>query len=75
VPMQGEPLPWRSRELAALATYVERIQAGFEPGAGGAAAANPCNPCGAGKTANPCGGKAANPCNPCSPKRNPCNPR
>jgi hypothetical protein len=91
VPMQGEPLPWQSRELAALAAYVERIQAGFEPGAGGAVAANPCNPCGAGKMANPCNpcgagkmanpcnpcgaGKPANPCNPCSRKRNPCDPR
>jgi len=54
VPMQGEPLPWQSRELAALAAYVERIQAGFEPGAGRAAAANPCNPC----------SPKRNPCNP-----------
>jgi hypothetical protein len=67
VPMQAEPLSWQSRELAALAAYVERIQAGFDPGAGGATAANPCNPCDA--------GKAANPCNPCSRRHNPCNPR
>ncbi len=60
VPMQDEPLPWDSRELAALTAYVEHLQADFEPGKGGAAAANPCNPC---------GGRG----NPCSPK-NPCNP-
>ncbi len=59
-PMQADPLPWDSRELAALTAYVERIQADFEPGKGGAATANPCNPCGG----NPCG---SNPCggNPC----------
>ena len=60
VPMQDEPLPWDSRELAALTAYVEHLQADFEPEKGGATAANPCNPC---------GGRG----NPCSPK-NPCNP-
>jgi hypothetical protein len=34
VPMQDEPLPWESRELAALSAYVENLQAGFQPGAG-----------------------------------------
>jgi len=56
VPMQDDPLPWDSRELAALTAWVEKIQAGYEPGA---------NPCGA--KANPC-----NPCNPCGKKANPC---
>jgi cytochrome c len=51
VPMNDEPLPWDSIELAALTAYVEHLQEGFQPSAG--SAANPCNPCG-----------AANPCNP-----------
>jgi hypothetical protein len=34
VPMQDEPLPWESRELAALSAYVEKLQVGFQPGAG-----------------------------------------
>ncbi len=59
-PMQADPLPWDSRELAALTAYVEHLQADFEPGKGDATAANP---------GNPCGGRG----NPCSPK-NPCNP-
>jgi hypothetical protein len=49
VPMASEPLPWTSQQLAALTAYVESIQPGFEPVAGGGA-----NPCGA---RNPCGGK------------------
>ena len=56
VPMADDPLPWNSQELAALTAYVEKIQAGFDPSAAGAAAANPCNPCAA----------KANPCNPCA---------
>lgn len=56
IPMQADPLPWDAVELAALSTYVESIQSGFDASAAGGA--NPCNPC----AANPC---AANPCNPC----------
>ncbi len=52
VPMMSDPLPWNSRDLAALTAYVESIQAGFEPAESGggnpcAAKNNPCNPCGA----------------------------
>ena len=53
VPMGADPLPWDSVELASLTAYVESIQDGYKPVAGGGA--NPCNPCGGG-----------NPCNPCS---------
>jgi cytochrome c len=31
VPMADDPLPWDSRELAALTAWVERIQTGFDP--------------------------------------------
>ena len=58
VPMGGDSLDWRSKELAALAAYVESIQPGYSVG-DVAGAENPCNPCGNG--------------NPCAPK-NPCNP-
>ncbi len=59
-PMANEPLPWSSRQLAALTAYVEKLQEGFvAPAAGTGAGVNPCNPCGA----NPCAG--GNPCNPC----------
>ena len=61
-PMQAEPLAWGSPELAALAAYVEHIQPGYQPMAGGAA--NPCNPC---APRNAC-----NPCNPCGAKSTPC---
>jgi cytochrome c len=43
VPMQAEPLPWDSRELAALAAYTTEVQKSFNP----CAAGNPCNPCAA----------------------------
>jgi hypothetical protein len=81
-PMASEPLPWDSKELAALSAYVLDLQDGFTPPAAnpcganssnpcGAVMAHPCNPCGA--TANPCSAKAnpcaANPCNPCGGKR------
>lgn len=55
VPMAAEPLPWTSRELAALTAYVEHLQPGYRPV--GASGANPCNPCAG---ANPCAGR--NPC-------------
>ena len=58
-PMQADPLPWNSSKLAALAAYVEYLQADFEPRGAGTKAANPCNPC---------GGKRMNPCNPCDGK-------
>jgi cytochrome c len=38
-PMQAEPLAWGSPELAALAAYVEHIQPGYQPVAGGAVTA------------------------------------
>lgn len=62
VPMQDEPLPWGSRELAALTAYVEQIQDTFEPSA--RAPSNPCgtNPC----NRNACNPRGANPCNPCA---------
>lgn len=56
VPMAAEPLPWTSRELAALTAYVEHLQPGYRP-VGGGGGANPCNPCAG---ANPCAGR--NPC-------------
>jgi len=66
VPMQSEPLPWTSRELAALTAYTAELQKGFNPCA---AKKNPCNPC------NPCAAKrACGACNPCAAKKNPCNP-
>lgn len=71
IPMAAEPLPWDSKELAALTAYAHEVQQDFIK----AAAANPCmlkpntaNPC------NPCATKAPqNPCNPCA-ATNPCTP-
>lgn len=81
VPMAAKPLPWNSKELAALSAYSLEVQKTFKPAAT-PAAANPCvpkNPCG---TQNPCAAEnpwapKANPCgakaNPCAPKgKNPC---
>lgn len=62
-PMQAEPLPWRSTELAALAAYVEHVQDDFRPNPCAMRSGNPCNPCAA---RNPCAGR-----NPCG-ARNPC---
>lgn len=80
VPMAAKPLPWNSKELAALSAYSLEVQKTFKPvAANPCAAKNPCsapnpsapkaNPCGA--TANPCAAKGKNPCsaNPCAPKR------
>jgi len=64
VPMNGDPLPWGSQKLAALAAYVESIQPGYKPVK--SSSANPCNPCGGKNPCNPCAGK--NPCNPCAGK-------
>jgi hypothetical protein len=75
VPLAADPLPWESRELAALTAYVVDVKqkdfmaAMSNPCAMKKAASNPCNPCAA-KVKNPC-----NPCNPCAKKQwNPCNP-
>jgi cytochrome c len=76
MPMAAKPLPWNSRELAALTAYTQDVQKTFKPGAKA-----PANPCSA-KPANPCAAKPANPCaskaNPCSMKKdmkaNPCAP-
>jgi cytochrome c len=62
-PMAAKPLPWDSKELAALTAYTATLQKDFKPRTG-----NPCAakaPCAA---ANPCAAK--NPCaasNPCAP--------
>ncbi len=53
-PMGSEPLDWSSKDLAALAAYVEHIQPGFNPCAA-KAAGNPCNPCAMKNPCNPCG--------------------
>ena len=71
VPMAAKPLPWNSKELAALSAYSLEVQKTFKPVAQ-PAAANPCavkNPCA--PKANPCAAKGKNPCgaNPCAPKR------
>jgi len=78
-PMQADPLPWGSQELAALTAYTEHVQQQYlgNPCAlQGSAGGNPCNPCAMGNPCNPCAGMnpcAGNPCNPCAMK-NPCNP-
>jgi cytochrome c len=50
VPMAAKPLPWDSRQLAALTAYAAELQTAFrkqttKTGATGAKAANPANPC------------------------------
>lgn len=81
-PMAAQPLPWESKDLAALAAYVTDVK---QPAFVKWAAKNPCalkkvaaaNPCGkkAHNPCNPCGMKMHNPCNPCAKKmHNPCNP-
>jgi len=49
VPMQAKPLPWDSRELAALTAYTSQLQNQFrQQGKKNAGGANPCaapNPC------------------------------
>lgn len=56
-PMAAKPLPWDSRELAALTAYTAKVQKQFKLVGG---ANNPC------AARNPCAAK-----NPCAP-RNPC---
>ena len=68
VPMAAKPLPWNSRDLAALTAYTGEMQKEFRKQT--AQSATPCAP----KAANPCAPKAANPCavkpaNPCAPKK------
>jgi cytochrome c len=53
-PMQAKPLPWNSRELAALSAYNLELQKSFAQQA----------PAAAPKAANPCAATAANPCAP-----------
>lgn len=47
VPLAAKPLPWNSKELAALTAYVLEIQKTFKPAANPCAIRNPCasNPC------------------------------
>ena len=48
-PMAAKPMPWDSRELAALTAYTGQVQKQFKPvAANPAGAKNPCAP------ANPC---------------------
>lgn len=56
MPMVAKPLPWNSRELAALTAYTQDVQKTFKSGA--KALANLCSA----KPANPCAAKPANPC-------------
>lgn len=55
VPMQAKPLPWGSRQLAALTAYSAEVQKRFIK-QGAASAAKPTNPCGP-KAMNPCAPK------------------
>lgn len=52
MPMAAKPLPWDSKELAALTAYTrDVVQKTFRP-------ANPCSA----RSANPCAARPANPC-------------
>ncbi|TXF11959.1 cytochrome c peroxidase [Pelomicrobium methylotrophicum] len=62
MPMAAKPLPWDSKELAALVAYTERVQKTFDPKK--AAAANPCAAKNPGAARNPCTAK-----NPCAARR------
>ena len=53
VPMAAKPLPWGSRELAALTSYTAEVQKTFKPAAAAATAATAKNPC----APNPCAAK------------------
>lgn len=48
-PMAAQPLDWKSKELAALTTYVVDIQKGFKPSMAGANPCAPKSPCAAKK--------------------------
>lgn len=77
VPMAAKPLPWDSRQLAALTAYTLEVQKKFKPSPAPkspCAAQRPCAPCAPKKmptpTKTPCAAK--NPCgaaHPCAPKR------
>ncbi len=45
IPMKADPLPWGSKKLAALTSYVVDIQKGFKSAKVPAMGKNPCNPC------------------------------
>lgn len=47
VPMKADPLPWGSKDLAALTSYVLDVQKGFKKSkvSKGMNPCNPCNPC------------------------------
>jgi len=51
VPMAAKPLPWDSKELAALTAYAGDLQKKFKANSGAAAPSGGMNPCGA---KNPC---------------------
>ena len=51
VPMATKPLPWESKELAALTAYALELQKTFKPSANPCAPKNPCAP------SNPCAPK------------------
>jgi len=62
VPMQAKPLPWSSRELAALTAYLGELQNSVRKQATETGATKS-------QSVNPCAPKAAN---PCAPKMNHC---
>ena len=69
VPLEAKPLPWDSKQLAALTAYSAELQKSFRT-----AASKPANPCAAKTGANPCAPKGMNPCapkgaNPCALKK------
>ncbi len=59
MPMAAKPLPWASKELAALTAHTSKLQKSFRSDA--TAPANPCSV----RHANPC---ALRPVNPCAAK-------
>lgn len=72
VPMQSDPLPWDSQELAALTAYTVSLQEDFKAPCGPAMGG--CGPCGPMK--HGCGPCAPRGCGPCAPKGcGPCAPR
>ncbi len=82
VPMQSDPLPWDSRQLAALTAYTLSLQEDFEApcgpaarGCGPCAPMGACGPCGPMRGCGPCAPKPG--CAPCAPKRGcgPCAPQ
>ena len=81
VPMESDPLPWDSRELAALTAYTVSLQTDFEPPCEPATGAcGPCGPCGPMRGCGPCapqrgcGPCGPHGCGPCAPKQRGCGP-